>query len=148
MALDLLDEVRAPLTVAFTATDVGSAPFCLIVTTGLAFLYPQEDQNLFNAGSLRRIDFLGSFLLLTATVLMIFGLQQAGSLTFAWDSIPILLSFGIAAISFVFFCIWETRLSWKPCRIEPVFPLRLAGKRVYLACLMYANPFLAGLSRH
>lgn len=88
------------------------------------------------ASSLRRIDFLGGLLLLTATVLLIFALQQAGSLTFAWDSMPIVTTLGVSAVSFVLFFSWQTWISLAGRQVEPIFPFRLAARRVYLACLV------------
>lgn len=116
-----------------------SAPFAVIAITGLVFLFPVENRGRLGPRRLLgRVDMIGSCLLLASTVLLVIALQEAGSLVVAWNSLLVLVSLTLAAISFALFMGWESLLSsgdyW---RIEPVFPLRLLQNRVYFACLMY-----------
>ena len=116
-----------------------SAPFCLLITLGLVFLYPSEHRGTSHRGSLRRVDFLGSILLLAATVLMVFGLQEAGSRVYTWKSAATVSTLTVSAVCFAAFVAWETWLSICDRRTEPLFPLRLVAKRVYMACLVYVT---------
>ena len=115
-----------------------SAPFAIVAITGIVFLYPVEHSRCHGTNrTLRRVDIVGSLLLLGSTVLLVVAMQEAGSLVVAWNSLLVLTCLTSAAICFALFMGWETLLSsgryWE---IEPVFPLRLLKNRVYLSCLL------------
>lgn len=119
-----------------------SAPFAIVAITGIVFLYPVEPSRCHGTTrTLRRIDIIGSLLLLASTVLLIIAMQEAGSLVVPWNSLLVLTSLTSAAICFALFLGWETLLSsgryWE---MEPIFPLRLLKNRVYLSCLLYGPP--------
>jgi hypothetical protein len=66
----------------------------------------------------KRIDVLGAFLSLTASILLVFALQEGG-VTYAWSGGAIIASF----------IIWEKKLSMWNTVCEPMFPWRLAENR-------------------
>lgn len=115
-----------------------SAPFAIVTIVGLLVLYPSETRRR-PGRSLARLDILGSVLLLGSTILLVIALQEAGSLVVSWDSLLVVLSLVLSAVSFVLFMGWEFWLSIGTWEIEPVFPLRLLRNRVYLACLLYVS---------
>ncbi|EFX01921.1 major facilitator superfamily transporter multidrug resistance [Grosmannia clavigera kw1407] len=121
-----------------------NAPFAIVTITGLVFLFPPENRSrLGPRRSLGRLDIIGSFLLLASTVLLVIALQEAGSLVVAWNSLLVLVSLTLAAVSLALFIGWESLLwSGSNWGIEPVFPLRLLQNRVYSACLI--DKFLIG----
>ncbi len=121
-----------------------SAPFCLITTAAVAWLYPSENRyrpsrlsswrRLYQ--SLGQIDFVGFILILTPTALLVTALQEAGSHAVAWDSFLVIFAFFVSAASFAAFCVWEVRLSYSRTTIEPLFPVALLRNRVLVACMM------------
>lgn len=83
------------------------------------------------------IDLLGSVLLLAATTLLVFALQEAGSYEYAWNSAPIIACFVVSAVCFVAFALWQELLRKKPkWSIKAVFPVHLMADRVVLATTM------------
>lgn len=115
-----------------------SIPFGLVTILALTNFWPHEEAaDLLSWTAFKSIDFIGSVTLLCSSGFLVFALQQAGSQTFAWDSPQIIVSFVIAVISLGIFTGWETHLARKKYRhIEPIFPIRLMGKRVYAAGLL------------
>ncbi|KAL1907481.1 hypothetical protein Sste5344_006670 [Sporothrix stenoceras] len=121
-----------------------NAPFAIVAITGIVFLYPVEPTRCHGTNrTLRRVDIIGSLLLLASCVLLVIAMQEAGSLVVPWNSLLVLTSLTSAAICFALFMGWESLLSsgryWE---MEPIFPLRLLKNRVYLSCLL--DKFLVG----
>lgn len=85
---------------------------------------------------LKAIDWVGSLLIVGATLMFLFGLQYGG-VTAPWDSAEVvcLLVFGV--VMFVLFAVWE----WKFARY-PVMPMKLFTKLTNVASL--AAVFLHG----
>ncbi|KAI1759106.1 MFS general substrate transporter [Hypoxylon sp. FL1150] len=109
------------------------AGFVVIVTLYLTF--PRE-QNTHSRGwnSVRKIDFVGIFSVITASALLIFPLQEAGTYTYAWNSAVIVVTLSIASLSWVVFFTWEMYLGLKrSTQIESIMPLRLFRRRVYVS---------------
>ncbi|KAI1079616.1 MFS general substrate transporter [Whalleya microplaca] len=87
--------------------------------------------------SVRKIDVIGITSILLACALLVFPLQEAGSYTYAWDSPVIVTAFSIAGLSWVVFFAWEIYLGLViSTRIEPILPLRLVFRRVYVVCVI------------
>lgn len=85
----------------------------------------------------KSIDFIGSISLLCSSGFLVFAVQQAGSQTFRWDSPEIITSLIISALSWMLFVGWEVLLETRRWRtVEPIFPIRLMLRRVYLAGLL------------
>ncbi|KFY77332.1 hypothetical protein V499_03250 [Pseudogymnoascus sp. VKM F-103] len=97
--------------------------------------------------SLAQMDVLGAFLLLVATVLLVFALQQAGSQEYAWSSPVIVATLTISAASWVAFIAWIAYLESgrSGLRIKAIFPLSIALKRPtgpgILSSLIVGFPF-------
>lgn len=78
---------------------------------------------------IKAIDWVGSFLVVTATLLFLFGLQYGG-VTFPWDSAIVLCLLIIGVFTFVLFILWEWRFPK-----YPIMPLGLFTKRTNIATL-------------
>ncbi|KAL7621261.1 hypothetical protein AAE478_008578 [Parahypoxylon ruwenzoriense] len=87
--------------------------------------------------SIRKIDFIGNIAILSACSLLVFSLQEAGAYTYTWDSPVIVVALSIACLSWVLFLAWEVYLGLKRfTRVEPILPLRLFFRRVYVSCVI------------
>lgn len=83
----------------------------------------------------RRVDYLGAFASLAASILLVFALEQAG-LEYPWKSAPIIASFVLSGVFWLVFLGWERQLSLKNTACEPLFPWRLARNRFALGLLL------------
>lgn len=83
----------------------------------------------------KRIDVLGAFLSLAASILLVFALQEGG-VTYAWSSGAVIASFTLSGLLWAGFIIWERKLSMWKTVCEPMFPWRLAVNRFVLGLLM------------
>lgn len=105
---------------------------------GLFLLYPRGPQQ--NSAtilqSFRMIDLLGALLLLAASMMLVYPIQEAGSMKYPWDSAPIIVTLTLSAPSWIAFWGWEALLHARGGRVAPVFPISLATHRVYVACLL------------
>jgi MFS family permease len=87
--------------------------------------------------ALASVDFLGSLLLLAASALLVFALQEAGSYQFAWNSPVIVCCLVFSAVSFVGFAGWQKWLvSHLKSRIKAIFPIETIAQRVIGAGMM------------
>ncbi|KAL4937317.1 hypothetical protein BDV06DRAFT_232667 [Aspergillus oleicola] len=80
----------------------------------------------------RRVDFLGAFLILAASMFIISALQE-GNLDYSWSSALIIAFIVVSGVLWISFLGWEWlvshRLGWK---IQPMLPWRLTRNRVFL----------------
>ena len=80
--------------------------------------------------SLRRVDWLGAVLLLAASTLLVFALQEGGSTAYAWNSATIVSTLTISGLCWVAFCSWIARLSFgNRGQLRAIFPLHIALTR-------------------
>jgi MFS family permease len=91
--------------------------------------------------TLKRIDFLGGFLLLGANVLIVTALEQAtaGVSFAAREILPLLI---LAAVLWCAFLLWQWYATAKCVSLEPVLPFRLLTNRVFLGMIL--NTFFTG----
>ena len=91
--------------------------------------------------SLAQLDVVGSILLTAATVLLIVGLQRAGSAIVAWNSsttIGLLTASGVSALGLVAWT-WFLESRGDKTQITPTFPSAFLKKRILLGTIMYVN---------
>ena len=87
---------------------------------------------------LQSIDFLGAALLLVATVLLVYALQQAGTRHVTWHSATVIASLTVAGAAFVSFVLWETLIErHSDWRLVEIFPVRVFRDRVMSGAIMY-----------
>lgn len=77
----------------------------------------------------RSIDFVGAALVVTTLVPLLLLLVWGGS-AYAWSSVPIIICFIIAAVSFVFFLRTEKRV------VNPILSLSLFQNRVFVSSVI------------
>lgn len=121
-----------------------SVPTCGTALIGLFVIFPaklrnepsaQDDSGSFTIKSLRRIDVLGSLLLLGACLLISTGLQQA-ALGYAWQSSLVLPLLLITVPLVVAFFIWEWYITSRRGYPEPVFPWRFCQSRIRIGMML------------
>ncbi|KAL8387383.1 hypothetical protein RB595_009942 [Gaeumannomyces hyphopodioides] len=112
-------------------------PFGVVVAGGLFLLYPrQRQQNTTTIlQSFGMIDFPGALLLLAASMMLVYPIQEAGSMKYPWDSVPIVVTLTLSSLCWIAFWGWEALLHARGGRVAPVFPMSLATHRAYVACL-------------
>jgi len=78
-----------------------------------------------------QMDIPGALLLLVASTLLVFALEEAGSRRYDWDSPAIIVSLVISATSCCAFIAWIFWLDSDRSRVQikPIFPLSVALKR-------------------
>lgn len=118
-----------------------SVPFGIVSIIVMKLAWPPGvglGQRLGPWEAVQKVDLIGNILILIATTLMVFALQEAGAFAYAWDSPLIVTSLSLSSLSGICFVIWEVFLGLKRrTRVEPILPLRLLTHRVYLGALTY-----------
>jgi MFS family permease len=85
--------------------------------------------------ALSRIDIGGTILLLSASVLLVFALEEAGS-RYSWSSPTITITMTLAIICGISFVVWELLLERSDNKQEPTFPLSLLKDRVLTGMML------------
>lgn len=81
--------------------------------------------------TLKTVDFFGCLLLLAASILLIFALQEGGAGVYAWSSGTIIACLVISTMAFLAFVLWQIWLASHPALpVKPVFPVKLMAERV------------------
>ncbi|KAB5513325.1 major facilitator superfamily-domain-containing protein [Coniochaeta sp. 2T2.1] len=81
--------------------------------------------------AIRRIDFVGNFLFLGATIGIMFGLIYGG-VKHPWDSWQIIVPLVLGGAGLIAFCAWES----SPWCYEPAIPRQIVGNRTSVAALI------------
>ncbi|KAK3330517.1 major facilitator superfamily domain-containing protein [Apodospora peruviana] len=115
-----------------------NVPFGALAMIGVYTLWPEERRTKYDSRTaISKIDFIGNTLLIGATILLFFAIEQAGSFVWQWSSPVIICSLVVSGVCWILLSIWESYLFYgRSQQIEPIFPLRLAVGRVYLSCLI------------
>lgn len=119
---------------------MGSLPFGAVALAILMVAWPKglgAGQSLRAWDAARKVDLLGNVLVVAASTLLVFALQEAGTFTYSWDSPPVVVSLCVAGLSWVVFAVWELFLGLKQSTmVEPILPIRLITHRVYFGALL------------
>lgn len=89
----------------------------------------------FSKAQFRRVDFLGTGLLLSATILLVAPLEEA-DVTYAWDSAFVIVLLIVSGISWIGFLFWSRKVTRGSGAREPVFPWRFMQSRVRIGLLL------------
>ncbi|GKZ24445.1 hypothetical protein AbraIFM66951_010463 [Aspergillus brasiliensis] len=84
---------------------------------------------------IQRVDILGSSLLLVATILLVTALEEANQ-EYHWHSAFTIVLLIISGLALIGFLLWERRVTLFSTHIEPVFPWRFVGNRVWIGMLL------------
>ena len=80
--------------------------------------------------SLTQVDWLGAVLLLAASTLLVFALQEGGSTTSPWNSATIVSTLSVSGICWIGFFAWISWLSFgSGGRLRAIFPFNIAISR-------------------
>ncbi|GAB1210878.1 hypothetical protein APSETT445_009678 [Aspergillus pseudonomiae] len=90
----------------------------------------------------RKVDMLGSSLLLIATVCLVAALEEANQ-AYEWKSPFTIVMLVISGVTWVLFLAWERRVTLTSTQVEPVFPWRFVHNRVWVGMLVNSI-FLGG----
>ena len=97
------------------ATLTSSAPITLLATVLFILALPSSFYaSRQNRRSVRDFDFIGAVLLLAASVLLVFGLQQGGIGAFAWNSAVVVATLTMGSICWLALAAWEWSIRHKP----------------------------------
>ncbi|KAF2433345.1 putative MFS multidrug transporter [Tothia fuscella] len=89
----------------------------------------QRERKVSIAG-LKSIDYAGAMILLAASALLVFALQEAGSAAYAWSSSTIIAILAISAASWFGFFGWISYLTYGERRIQrPIIPMSVMLNR-------------------
>ncbi|EPE26248.1 MFS general substrate transporter [Glarea lozoyensis ATCC 20868] len=102
---------------------------------------PDRKQSVLTRNNFRRVDVLGFFFLLGASILVVTALQEGGT-RYPWTSPVTLVLLVVGIVFWFFFGFWEWYQSKRKTPQEPVMPWRLATNR-YVAGL-FLNAFFSG----
>ena len=113
---------------------------------GLPPTLPQmhSSRQTFSRGQLGRVDFLGTTLLLSATVLLVTALEEAG-VQYRWNSAFVIAILAVSVLSWIAFFAWSRRITRMEGIREPVFPWRFVKSRVCIGLLVYYIPLIGQL---
>lgn len=118
----------------------GGALAIALLAFSIPFSFPYGSSNNFfhsivSGKAWRRVDFVGAFLSLAASVLIIFALEQGG-VVYPWDSAAIVTTLVLSGILWLGFITWERQLSKGNGVCEPIFPWRLVHDRFVMGLLL------------
>ncbi|PVH79385.1 MFS general substrate transporter [Cadophora sp. DSE1049] len=123
-----------------------NAPIGIPAMLLLFIVWPEEKYavSVSNRPKLKNLDFLGAFLMISGSVSLIVGLQQAGSRIWTWHNPGTITLLTIGGASWVCMFIWQYILfsSKRMSKMHPQFPFALLKHRVMGFTLLAA--FLSG----
>ncbi|KAG5785782.1 hypothetical protein H9Q73_000637 [Fusarium xylarioides] len=82
-----------------------------------------------------RIDVLGIALLLAASVLLVFALEEGGT-RYSWSNAVVIATLVLAVVLFIAFGFWEVYVERSTSKQEPVFPPSICKDRISSAMLL------------
>ena len=90
-----------------------------------------------NMKSIRRVDFLGSMLLLTATISLVAALEEAGT-RYPWRSPYVIVLLTISGLLWIAFLQWERHVTAADfiTKRERVFPFGFVQSRVWIGMML------------
>jgi len=82
----------------------------------------------FNMKAVRKVDFLGAFTLLAASILFVTAIEEGGT-EYPWKSAVVLCLLCISVVLWIIFFWWQYWVSGRHDQQEPVLPWRLLTNR-------------------
>lgn len=111
-----------------------------LALAGLVVSWPRAkggEKKAFEGKAVRSVDGLGCVLLLAASILLIFALEEGGSYVLAWGSATIIACLVISVLAFVAFVAWQICLAaHPPWPTQVVFPISVVRQRVVGAAVL------------
>ncbi|KAG9236590.1 major facilitator superfamily domain-containing protein [Amylocarpus encephaloides] len=124
-----------------------NAPVTAVIIPLFIFAWPKNLKEKSRKRTLlfKELDFFGALLLLAASTLLVFALQQAGSHRYEWGSGTIIASLVMSGLSWVGFVVWVWLLEYGNSRLKmkAIFPVSLVIQRPVGSAILMA--FLTGM---
>lgn len=95
----------------------------------------------FSKTQFNRVDFLGTTLLLSATILLVSALEEAGT-QYKWRSVFVIVVLLMSGLSWIAFLAWSWKITRAATAREPIFPWRFMQSRVRIGLIV--SIFLTG----
>ena len=89
----------------------------------------------FNTAAVRKVDSLGAFLLLAASMLFVSAVEEGGT-EYPWTSAVVLSLISVSAVLWILFFYWQKLASGRRDTHEPVLPWRLLTDRFIMGFLL------------
>lgn len=108
---------------------------------------PRSLKQLISRATMKRVDLLGSTLLLLATLSLVAAVEEAGT-SHGWRSAFVITLLVLSAVLWIFFLLWERYITRKEDMVgavEPIFPWRFIKNRIWLGMILQV--YAASLSR-
>ncbi|KAK5162997.1 uncharacterized protein LTR77_011052 [Saxophila tyrrhenica] len=107
-------------------------PLGCVALAAFCIAWPKDNSpKKFTKAAFKSIDFAGSILLLAASILLVFAMQEAGTYVLAWDSGAIGACLTLVPVCFLAFIGWQWFLSEHPdWTIQVIFPVKVVTQRV------------------
>jgi len=132
--------------------DCISPPAAAVAMALIVFLMPstfsKHDHSLitrflrrFTYSAFRRVDYMGTGLMLCASILLVLALEQAGT-RYPWKSSAILSPLFISMFCWLSFVQCELRIDTDRTDEEPIFPMRLLKDRVVAGMILFVDCFI------
>jgi hypothetical protein len=83
-----------------------------------------------------RVDFLGTILLLSATILLVAALEETAN-EYKWRSAFVITALVVSGLSWILFLAWSWKVTPREGVLEPIFPWRFMQNRVFSGLLLY-----------
>jgi hypothetical protein len=155
MAMDILCQVIHPVPqpswhlLANTMLTVCSLPVGVIAILALAVTIPngfphhgsssrpvvETKQRMFSQRNFQRVDFVGTSLLLAASIILVTAFEEAANGR-SWDSALVIAFLVVSVFLWAGFVLWERKTTLKNGRMEPIFPWRFLQSRVCIGMIL------------
>jgi hypothetical protein len=112
-------------------------PVGLATVMGLVFCWPFDEERKPFWEIFKSIDFLGGISIFCATSFLVYGIQQGGSGSYLWSDSEVVVAMVLAGVFWAVFFSWQITLGYKHfMHIQPVFPVRLVFRRVFVGAFL------------
>lgn len=114
------------------------SPFIIILPMVVFwFAWPKADQiRHAERQSVKQLDFVSTILLIAASVLVVFSLQESGIKANSWRTATFLVPLIIGCLCWLLLFAWEWTVDRRWANLLSMLPLRLLKRRVYLAATL------------
>ena len=110
-----------------------NAPVAAVVLVPFLMAWPKtvKGENRNRSLFLREVDIIGAVVLLAASTLLLFALQQVGGANFTWSSPTTIATLTVSGVCWIAFIIWIVILEYghMKLKVKPIFPLSVAISR-------------------
>lgn len=110
-------------------------PTGAIALVGFIISWPKDKtRKAFTKSSFLKIDYLGSILLLAASSLIVYVMQEAGTYVIQWDSAMVGAMLTLVPACFIGFIVWQMYIAAHPeAKVQMIFPVQIIVKQRVIA---------------